>query len=236
MLLEIKNIRVQYAEVIAIRNASLVVNEGEFVSVIGSNGAGKSTMLRAISGINRVSAGEIWYAGEKISSMNAFRTVEMGISHVLEGRRLFPRMSVFENLTLGAWIKRKDSAYINKQIERVYDLFPILKERYSQKAETLSGGQAQQLAIARAMMSDPKLILFDEPSLGVQPNIVTRIFNTIKDINKQGITVLLVEQNVKRALELTDRAYVLQTGEVVLEGTGQELMESEMVQKVYLGI
>lgn len=236
MLLEIKNIRVQYAEVVAIRDVSLHVDKGEFVSVIGSNGAGKSTLLRAISGINRVSAGEIWFDGQKISSMHAFRTVEMGISHVPEGRRLFPRMSVYENLTLGAWTKRKDTAYISGQLEKVYELFPILKERTNQKAETLSGGQAQQLAIARALMSDPRLVLFDEPSLGVQPNIVTRIFDNIREINKQGITVLLVEQNVKRALELTDRAYVLQTGEIVLDGTGEELLQSELVQKAYLGI
>ncbi len=236
MLLELKSIRVQYSEIIALHEVSLHINEGELVAVIGSNGAGKSTMLRAICGINRLSSGEIWFDGKKISSMKAFKTVEMGISHVPEGRRLFPRMTVYENLTLGAWTKRKDTIYIQQQIEKVYHLFPILKERASQKAETLSGGQAQQCAIGRALMCSPRMIMFDEPSLGVQPNIVARIFENIQQINQQGITVLLVEQNVKRALDLADRAYVLQTGNIVLEGTGTELMKSEMVQKAYLGI
>lgn len=236
MLLEVKSIKVQYAEVVAIYDISLNVGEGEFVSVIGSNGAGKSTLLKAISGICRLSEGDIYYDGKKISSMGAYRTVELGIAHVPEGRRLFPRMTVLENLMLGAWTRRKETTLIQRQLEFVYSIFPILKERSEQKAETLSGGQAQQCAIGRSLMSSPRLVMLDEPSLGVQPNIVTRIFENIKEINRQGITVLLVEQNVKRALELTDRAYVIQTGRVVQSGTGKELLQSEMVQKAYLGI
>jgi len=233
-MLSIKEVNVFYGAIQALQGISLEVEQGEVVTLIGANGAGKSTTLRAISGLVRPKNGTIQFEGIDITRMPAQEIVKMGISHVPEGRRPFARMTVLENLELGAYL-RKDKEGIEKSLEKVFSHFPRLKERRYQKAGTLSGGEQQMLAIGRALMSKPKLLLLDEPSMGLAPILVQEIFNIIKDINEAGTTILLVEQNAHMALSIASRAYVLESGRIVLSGTAKELSETEEVQKAYLG-
>ena len=232
-MLEISGINVFYGAIQALNNVSIQVNQGEIVSIIGSNGAGKSTLLRTISGLLRPVGGSIQFLGKEISSSQPDEIVRMGISHSPEGRRIFTNMSVHENLQLGAYI-RKD-AEIQIDMDAAMDRFPRLRERIRQNAGTLSGGEQQMLAIGRALMSRPKLLLLDEPSLGLAPNLVAEIFRIILDLNRDGTTVLLVEQNANRALEIAHRAYVLETGVIVLSDTGKDLLSDPKVKEAYLG-
>jgi len=233
-MLEIKNLNVHYGVIHALKDVSLTVNKGEIVTLIGANGAGKTTTLRTISGLNKATSGEILLEGNNITNVSAPQRVAMNISQVPEGRRIFPAMSVLENLELGAYL-RKDKAEIKKDIESMYELFPILRDRKKQTAGTLSGGEQQMLAMARALMSRPKILLLDEPSMGLAPLLVREIFNIIKNINSTGTTILLVEQNAKMALSIASRAYVIETGSIVMSGTGTELANSEEIKKAYLG-
>ena len=233
-MLEIKDLHVHYGVIEALKGISLEVNEGEIVALIGANGAGKTTMMQSISGIVKKSAGEINFLNESIMKSNPKHIVEMGLTQVPEGRRIFTGMSVYENLMMGAFL-RKDKDGIKRDYEKVCEQFPILKERMNQDASTLSGGEQQMLAMGRALMAKPKLLLLDEPSMGLAPILVKEIFNIIEEINKSGTTVLLVEQNAKMALSIAHRAYVLETGKVVMSGTGEELAKSPDVQKAYLG-
>ncbi len=233
-MLEIKNLNVHYGVIHALKGISLTVNEGEIVTLIGANGAGKTTTLRTISGLIKPSSGQVLLDGKDITNVPASDKVELGISQVPEGRRIFPEMTVFENLELGAFL-RKDKAEIKKDIEQVYELFPILKDRKKQTAGTLSGGEQQMLAMGRALMSRPRILLLDEPSMGLAPLLVREIFNIITDINKSGTTILLVEQNASMALSIADRAYVLENGSIVMSGSGKELAKSSEIQKAYLG-
>ena len=233
-MLEVKNLSVHYGMIQAVRNVDFTVNEGEIVSLIGANGAGKSTILKTLSGLIHPSEGEIVYLGENIASTSAKKSVEKGLVQVPEGRHVFPGLTVKENLELGAFL-RKDKEEIQKDMEAVFERFPILKERKDQDAQTLSGGEQQMLAMGRALMSRPKLLLLDEPSMGLAPIFIREIFKIIQEIQKTGTTVLLIEQNAKMALSISNRAYVLETGSVVLSGTGQELLESDEIQKAYLG-
>ena len=233
-MLEVKNLSVHYGMIQAVRNVDFTVNEGEIVSLIGANGAGKSTILKTLSGLIHPSEGEIVYLGENIASTSAKKIVEKGLVQVPEGRHVFPGLTVKENLELGAFL-RKDKEEIQKDMEAVFGRFPILKERKDQDAQTLSGGEQQMLAMGRALMSRPKLLLLDEPSMGLAPIFIREIFKIIQEIQKTGTTVLLIEQNAKMALSISNRAYVLETGSVVLSGTGQELLESDEIQKAYLG-
>lgn len=233
-MLEVKNLSVHYGMIQAVRNVDFKVNEGEIVSLIGANGAGKSTILKTLSGLIHPSEGEIVYLGENIASTSAKKIVEKGLVQVPEGRHVFPGLTVKENLELGAFL-RKDKEEIQKDMEAVFERFPILKERKDQDAQTLSGGEQQMLAMGRALMSRPKLLLLDEPSMGLAPIFIREIFKIIQEIQKTGTTVLLIEQNAKMALSISNRAYVLETGSVALSGTGQELLESDEIQKAYLG-
>ena len=233
-MLEVKNLSVHYGMIQAVRNVDFTVNEGEIVSLIGANGAGKSTILKTLSGLIHPSEGEIVYLGENIASTSAKKIVEKGLVQVPEGRHVFPGLTVKENLELGAFL-RKDKEEIQKDMESVFERFPILKERKDQDAQTLSGGEQQMLAMGRALMSRPKLLLLDEPSMGLAPIFIREIFKIIQEIQKTGTTVLLIEQNAKMALSISNRAYVLETGSVILSGTGQELLESDEIQKAYLG-
>lgn len=233
-MLEVKNLSVHYGMIQAVRNVDFTVNEGEIVSLIGANGAGKSTILKTLLGLIHPSEGEILYLGENIASTSAKKIVEKGLVQVPEGRHVFPGLTVKENLELGAFL-RKDKEEIQKDMEAVFERFPILKERKDQDAQTLSGGEQQMLAMGRALMSRPKLLLLDEPSMGLAPIFIREIFKIIQEIQKTGTTVLLIEQNAKMALSISNRAYVLETGSVVLSGTGQELLESDEIQKAYLG-
>ena len=234
-MLHIDGIEAFYGRVRALANVTLRVGVGEVVALIGSNGAGKTTTLRTISGLVHAARGRISFAGQDITAVPPAKRVELGIGHVPEGRRLFPRMSVQDNLTLGAYT-RNDRVEIEKDRERVFELFPRLKERQTQIAGTLSGGEQQMLAIGRAMMTRPKVLMMDEPSLGLAPILVETIFKIIEEINQQGIPILLVEQNAQQALLVAHRGYVLETGSIVKEGTGRELLESEDVAKAYLGM
>jgi len=233
-MLEIKNLNVHYGVIHALKNISLTVNQGEIVTLIGANGAGKTTTLRAISGLNKATNGEVILEGKNITNLSAPQRVELGISQVPEGRRIFPDMSVLENLELGAFL-RKDKAGIKKDLEVVYGRFPILKDRKKQTAGTLSGGEQQMLAMGRALMSKPRILLMDEPSMGLAPLLVREIFEIIRDINQAGTTILLVEQNASMALSIAHRAYVIETGSIVMSGTGEELAKSSDIQKAYLG-
>lgn len=233
-MLEIKDLHVYYGVIEALKGISLEVNEGEIVALIGANGAGKTTMMQSISGIVKKSGGEINFLNESIMKANPKHIVEMGLTQVPEGRRIFTGMSVYENLMMGAFL-RKDKDGIKHDYAKVCEQFPILKERMNQDASTLSGGEQQMLAMGRALMAKPKLLLLDEPSMGLAPILVKEIFNIIEEINKSGTTVLLVEQNAKMALSIAHRAYVLETGKVVMSGTGEELAKSPDVQKAYLG-
>jgi branched-chain amino acid transport system ATP-binding protein len=234
MLLEIKKLTVHYGKSIAVQGVSLGVAEGSVVSIIGANGAGKSTILRALSGLRRLSSGEIWYLGNRIDGKETTDIVKLGISLVPEGRQLFPYLSVLSNLTLGASL-RKEREEISKSLEEVYKLFPRLQERRNQKAGTLSGGEQQMLAIGRGLMAKPKLLCMDEPSLGLAPILVEQMGAAIKDINKRGASVLLVEQNVHLALGVASRGYALQVGRVVLEGDIETMKSSDIVKRAYLG-
>jgi branched-chain amino acid transport system ATP-binding protein len=220
----------------ALTNVGLHLDTGEIVALIGSNGAGKTTTLRTISGLLQPASGRIRFDGADITGMPAARRVAMGICHIPEGRRLFPRMTVRDNLTLGAFTRRDGDGAIQTARERVFELFPLLRERQTQLAGTLSGGEQQMLAIGRAMMSSPKVLMMDEPSLGLAPILVKTIFQIITEINHQGTPILLVEQNAHKALEIAHRAYVLETGSIVRTGRGEELLHSEDVVKAYLGM
>jgi branched-chain amino acid transport system ATP-binding protein len=234
MLFEIKDLRVYYEGAEVIKDISLCVEDGEIVTLIGNNGAGKTTILRTISGLKAASTGEIWFEGRRIDRMLTHDIVRLGLIHVPQGRELFPYMSVLENLNIGAYL-RKDKDEIKRGLERVYEHFPVLKERMHQKAGTLSGGEQQMLAIACGLMAEPKLLLLDEPSSGLSPILVNEIGQIVYDINQGGTTILLVEQNAKLALDLADRCYVLETGNIVLSGKAKELMDSQEVKKAYLG-
>ena len=233
-MLRVENLAVNYGMINAVRGVNFEVNQGEIVSLIGANGAGKSTILRTISGLIKPASGTLTYEGQNITKTNAQKIVQLGISHVPEGRHVFKGLSVRENLEMGAFL-RKDRANIEEDIQAVYDRFPVLGERQKQDASTLSGGEQQMLAMARALMSKPKLLFLDEPSMGLAPIFIQEIFNIIQQIQAQGTTVLLIEQNAKMALSIASRGYVLETGKIVLSGTGQELLESDAVQKAYLG-
>ena len=232
-LLEVDDIHTFYGNIEALKGISLAVEEGEVVTLIGSNGAGKSTTLRSISGLTPPREGTIRFDGREIGETPPQEIVRLGISQAPEGRHCFPRMSVRENLELGAYLRR--DARIGEDLERVYDLFPRLKERERQKAGTMSGGEQQMLAIGRALMARPKLLMLDEPSMGIAPILVQRIYETIGEINKQGVAILLVEQNANYALDISKRGYVLETGRVVLKGDSSELRGDPEVQRAYLG-
>ncbi|MDX2066734.1 MAG: ABC transporter ATP-binding protein [Fimbriimonadaceae bacterium] len=232
-MLEIKNINVFYGAIQALEDVTITVNPGEVVAIIGSNGAGKSTLLRTISGMIRPRTGSISFKGEDLARVPAHEIVKRGISHSPEGRRIFTNMSVHENLQLGATI-RKD-ANVAEDMTMVLDRFPRLRERFHQNSGTMSGGEQQMLAIGRALMSRPEILLLDEPSLGLAPNLVTEIFRIVTDLNREGRTILIVEQNAHRALEIAHRAYVLETGKIVLSGSGQELLHDPKVKEAYLG-
>ena len=233
-MLEIKNLHVYYGQIHALKGVSFVVRKGEIVTLIGGNGAGKTTTLRTISGLIPLKEGEILYQGESITGVKAHDLVSQGLVQVPEGRHVFPSMSVQENLDLGAYT-RKDKKAVKEDLDKVFHLFPRLKERRQQLAGTLSGGEQQMLAMARALMSSPKLLLLDEPSMGLAPLLVREIFNIVTEINSTGVTILLVEQNANMALSIANRGYVIETGRVVLEGEAASLAANEAVKKAYLG-
>ena len=231
-MLKTEDMHVYYGAIHAIKGVSLEVNEGEIVTLIGANGAGKTTTLHTVSGLLRPRTGSIQFCGEDISHMDAYKLLRHGLAHVPEGRRIFLQMTVQENLEMGAYIKKEVS---QQDLEKVFTLFPRLKERRKQVAGTLSGGEQQMLAMSRALMSHPKLMMLDEPSMGLAPILVDQIFDIIKELHKDGTTILLVEQNARKALQIADRAYVLETGNITLSGTGAELASSDAVRKAYLG-
>ena len=233
MMLELQDLHVSYGGIRALKGVSIQVNEGEIVSLIGANGAGKSTTLRAISGLERAQSGKILYNGEDITGKPSKYMVQNGLILVPEGRLIFPDMTVLENLKIGAYLRRDRD--IDKDIQHMYELFPRLKERSWQMAGTLSGGEQQMLAVGRALMSRPKLLMMDEPSLGLAPLVVRDIFSIIRTIRDSGVTVLLIEQNANAALKVADRGYVLETGRIALEGTGQQLLSDPAVRAAYLG-
>jgi branched-chain amino acid transport system ATP-binding protein len=234
-MLSIENLHVYYGGIHALKGISLQVDEGQIVTLIGANGAGKSTTLRTISGIVRPREGHIAFEGTDITELPAYEIVEQGIAMVPEGRRVFPELTVTENLLLGAHTRR-DSAGVQEDLEWLCQLFPILEERASQSAGTLSGGEQQMLAVGRALMSRPRLLLMDEPSLGLAPTLVKEVFKTIRQLHDEGTTILLVEQNARAALRIADYGYILETGEIVLEGSGQALVHNDDVRKAYLGV
>jgi branched-chain amino acid transport system ATP-binding protein len=231
-LLELKDVRVRYGGIEAVKGIAFEVREGEIVTLIGGNGAGKTTTLKTISGVKRLAEGEISYRGERIDSFRADEIVALGIGQAPEGRHIFARMSVRENLQMGAY-NWKGSR--QEDLDRVFGLFPVLKERHGQAGGTLSGGEQQMLAIGRALMSHPTVLMLDEPSLGLAPLLVERIFDLLREIHQQGTTILLVEQNAQMALQLADRGYVLESGEIVIQDTADKLMGNEQVRKAYLG-
>lgn len=233
-MLEVKNLEVYYGMIQAIKGISFEVNEGEVISLIGANGAGKTTTLHAVTGLIAPRAGQIIFEGNDITKVPGHKLVSMGIAHVPEGRRVFAQLSVYENLKLGAFT-RKDKNETEETLQQIYARFPRLKERKNQLAGTLSGGEQQMLAMGRALMSKPRIILMDEPSMGLSPIYVNEIFNIIKEVSKAGTTVLLVEQNAKKALSIADRAYVLETGRISLSGNASDLLNDESVKKAYLG-
>lgn len=233
-MLEVKDLYVSYGMIAALKGISFEVNEGEVIALIGANGAGKTTTLHTLTGLLHAKSGSIIFDGKELTKTPAHKIVEMGIAHVPEGRRIFQNLTVLDNLKLGAFT-RKDKAGIAKDIEEVYELFPRLAERKTQIAGTLSGGEQQMLAMGRALMSKPKIVVMDEPSMGLSPLLVSKIFEIIEMIRERGTTVLLVEQNAKKALAISDRAYVLETGKIVLSGDAHELMNNDSVKKAYLG-
>ena len=233
-LLEVKNLDVHYGVIQAIRDVSFEVNEGEIVTLIGANGAGKTTTMQSIMGLIHPSHGEIYYDGQKINGIPSHKIVKLGMTQVPEGRRIFSELTVYENLLMGAYT-RKDKDEIEKDFDDIYALFPRLEERKNQIAGTLSGGEQQMLAMGRAIMSRPKLLMLDEPSMGLSPLLVDQVFEIIKRFHENGTTILLVEQNANKSLAISDRAYVLENGRIVLSGTGAELLASEEIKKAYLG-
>ena len=233
-LLEVNDVHTYYGNIHALKGVTLSVNAGEVVTLIGSNGAGKSTTLKTISGLLKPRKGNVSFDGKRIDDLEPDEIVKQGIAQSPEGRRIFSRMTVLENLEMGAF-PRKDKPKIKEDMERVFHLFPRLKERLHQKGGTMSGGEQQMVAIGRSLMSDPKVLLLDEPSMGLSPILVETIFNVVRDINKQGTTILLVEQNALMALQVANRGYVLQTGQIVMEDTSTNLLKSELVRKAYLG-
>ena len=233
-MLEVKNLSVSYGAIEAIKDISFTVNAGEIVSLIGANGAGKTTTLHTITGLVPAKSGSVMYNGVDLLKTHNNKIVTLGMAHIPEGRHVFTRMSVEENLEMGAF-SLKDQSDLKKDLDMVYGLFPRLKERRNQKAGTLSGGEQQMLAMGRALMSHPKTILMDEPSMGLSPKLVKEIFSIIRKLHEQGITILLVEQNAKMALSIADRAYVLETGRITMEGDAKELLNNEQVRKAYLG-
>lgn len=234
ILLKLENLSVHYGAIEALKNLSLEVHQGEIVSLIGANGAGKTTTLRTISGLERKTSGNILFLGEDLSKVSSSAIVRKGISHIPEGRRIFPKMTVEENMELGA-ITRKDKVQVQKDFEKAYLLFPRLRERKHQIAGTLSGGEQQMLAIARGLLSKPQLLILDEPSMGLAPIIVHEIFDTIKNINEEGTTILLVEQNANLALKISKRSYIIKTGTVETEGFSKDLLAMDEIRKAYLG-
>ena len=235
MLLNVEGVRTFYGTFEALRGVSLDVNAGEVVTILGSNGAGKSTLLRTISGLIRSRSGNIHYEGERINGVTPEVIVKLGISHCPEGRMLFPEMPVYKNLELGAYVRRKDRSLVEKMKQEVYELFPIIDERKKQTAGTLSGGEQQMLAVGRALMSGPKLLMLDEPSLGLAPLVVMNIMDALVRIKERGTAILLVEQNAAESLRIAGHGYVLETGTVVLSGKGEDLMSDEKVRQSYLG-
>ena len=233
-MLEVKNLSVSYDAIEAVKDISFTVNDGEIVSLIGANGAGKTTTLHTITGLVPAKSGSVMYNGVDLLKTHNNKIVTLGMAHIPEGRHVFTRMSVEENLEMGAF-SLKDQSDLKKDLDMVYGLFPRLKERRNQKAGTLSGGEQQMLAMGRALMSHPKTILMDEPSMGLSPKLVKEIFSIIRKLHEQGITILLVEQNAKMALSIADRAYVLETGRITMEGDAKELLNNEQVRKAYLG-
>ena len=233
-MLEVKDLSVYYGVIQALKGISFEVNEGEVIALIGANGAGKTTILHAVSGLLSPKVGSINFEGNDLTKTPAYKIVSMGMSHVPEGRRVFSQLTVYENLKLGAFT-RKDGAEIEETLQSVYQRFPRLEERKKQFAGTLSGGEQQMLAMGRALMSRPKILLMDEPSMGLSPIMVTQIFDIIKSISASGTTVLLVEQNARKALSIADRGYVLETGKIVLEGKAKELLNDDTIKKAYLG-
>ncbi len=233
-MLEVKNLSVSYGAIEAVKDISFTVNAGEIVSLIGANGAGKTTTLHTITGLVPAKSGSVMYNGVDLLKTHNNKIVTLGMAHIPEGRHVFTRMSVEENLEMGAF-SLKDQSDLKKDLDMVYGLFPRLKERRNQKAGTLSGGEQQMLAMGRALMSHPKTLLMDEPSMGLSPKLVKEIFSIIRKLHEQGITILLVEQNAKMALSIADRAYVLETGRITMEGDAKELLNNEQVRKAYLG-
>jgi len=236
MLLKVQDIDTYYGTAQALKGVSLEIKAGDLITILGANGAGKTTLLRTVSGLNQPRRGTIEFEDRKIDRMSPDDIVKLGISHCPEGRKLFPQLTVFKNLTLGAYVRRGDPQGIAETMEGIFQLFPVLKERQQQLAGTLSGGEQQMLVIGRGLMSRPKLLMLDEPSLGIAPLLVARIFEVIKDINQRGTTILLVEQNAAVALNIANHGYVLETGEVVLAGEAQQLLSEERVRQAYLGL
>ena len=233
-MLEVQNLNVHYGSIHAIKDISLEVNEGEIVSLIGANGAGKTTTLHTITGIKKATSGSIKLYDQDLTAIEPHKIITLGMAHVPEGRHIFAEMTVEENLEMGAfWLKGKTN--VSQEIEKVYERFPRLKERYRQPPGTLSGGEQQMLAIGRAIMSKPKIMLMDEPSMGLSPLLVREIFNIIQELNRSGMTILLVEQNAKMALSIAHRAYVLETGEIVMKGKAEDMLQDDNVRKAYLG-
>ncbi|MFI7387553.1 ABC transporter ATP-binding protein [Streptomyces sp. NPDC049813] len=233
-LLEVEDLKVAYGKIEAVKGISFTVEEGQVVTLIGTNGAGKTTTLRTLSGLLKPLSGKISFNGQPLNGIPAHKIVAMGLAHSPEGRRIFPRLSILENLQLGAFL-RKDTAGIEKDLQRAYDLFPILGERRKQAAGTLSGGEQQMLAMGRALMSQPRLLMLDEPSMGLSPIMMQKIMSTIVELKSQGTTILLVEQNAQAALSLADQGHVMEVGSIALSGTGQDLLHDESVRKAYLG-
>jgi len=234
MLLEVKNIRVHYAKAEALKDISINLEEGEIITLIGANGTGKTTILRAISGLVKLTSGEIWYQGKRIDGIPPYKIVKMGISHVQENRRILAPLTVIENLEIGAYLQ-KNNKEISNSLKNIYEHFPILAKRKNQKAGSLSGGEQQMLAIARALMNKPKLLLLDEPSLGLSPIMVEEVGRIIENIKKDAISLVLVEQNAFMGLKLANRAYIIRTGTILLEGDAKKLAMDERVKKAYLG-
>ena len=235
MRLELKDLHVHYGKIEAIKGISVVVNEGEIVTLIGANGAGKTTTLKTISGLRKVSSGQILFDGQDISNVPAHERVDLGISQAPEGRGIFPGMTVLENLEMGQFNRKDRNSEMDQDLDKVYTLFPRLKERASQAGGTLSGGEQQMLAIGRALMARPKVLLLDEPSMGLAPQMIANIFRIITEINKTGVTILLVEQNAQQALQRAHRAYILETGNVVKEAKASDLLNDPSVREAYLG-
>ncbi|MES9897403.1 MAG: ABC transporter ATP-binding protein [Sedimenticola sp.] len=234
-LLRVERLSCHYGPIQALHEISLEVNEGELVAIVGANGAGKTTLLHTISSVQKASGGTIHFDGRNITRLPSHKVVASGICHVPEGRQVFPPLSVEDNLRLGGYSQRRDKGWLEEELEKIYTLFPILKEKYLQAAGTLSGGQQQMLAMGRALLGRPRLLLLDEPSMGLAPLLVKEIFRVVRELNEKGVTILLVEQNARAALGIANRGYVLETGRVVLNAAADELLEDEAVQRAYLG-